>query len=89
MPTISCRFCRGKGRVRALALGQALVTMMGSDECDVCEGTGYISVPDDYKNCKSCRGSGREHVLFVSELAGPQRCSTCNGAGVVGPPRYG
>jgi DnaJ-class molecular chaperone len=61
-----CKYCVGSGKVSR--------SDQPSGTCDVCLGTGRISLPHNATTCQTCAGSGRS-------LIDQRKCPTCRGFG--------
>jgi DnaJ-class molecular chaperone len=75
--TVECAFSNGKGLNP--------FSTLTSQDCSVCKGTGWVTLPgkpEDYKRCGMCNGSGREQDA-LRNLAQTQPCHICKGSGLV------
>lgn len=70
MNTITCGFCKGKGKDPFNLLSE-LAT------CQVCNGTGRVEVDEPIVRCAYCKGTGvYPHNARVT-------CTVCNGKGSI------
>ena len=70
---ITCAFCKGRGKDPFDLLSEFAV-------CQVCGGTGKVTVKEPAIKCAFCKGSGVYHDTRVT-------CTVCNGRGMVTAPK--
>ena len=87
-----CKLCNGTGEIRYLKENELFCpTCKGHGKtaslniCNICSGTGKITIPDGYELCKNCNGMGSypaEKDIFKNDGEN-HRCETCNGKGYI------
>ncbi len=70
---ITCAFCKGKGK-------DPFGIMSPLSVCQVCTGTGKVTVPTPRATCVFCKGTG---VYFDERVT----CTVCGGKGSVTVPK--
>ena len=68
MAMAQCAWCSGKG----------IDDFKLSSPCNVCDGDGYVNVPDPPTECGRCSGTGKIMDSFTHK---PVKCSGCRGSG--------
>ena len=68
MAMVQCAWCGGKG----------IDDVKLKSPCIICDGDGYINVPDPPTKCGRCSGTGKVKDSFSSEAG---KCSGCSGTG--------
>lgn len=87
-PLSICGVCRGNGSrtlvepVARCAFCQGTGVHPGSRmSCTTCSGIGTVSIPEHYKTCPCCGGSGRASDYVYPDS--PLSCGCCHGKGIV------
>ena len=73
---VQCLGCQGKGYFKLEGLDINF-------ECDICDGRGFIDVPDGKKLCPDCKGKGLVAMDTGLGFSIEASCKKCNETGFV------
>lgn len=55
-------------------------------ECPICQGDGYVDVPDGKEICPDCKGVKGPQLVDIGGLYTEAKCITCDGTGFIDAP---